>query len=175
GEAPAVFVPITMIGSMKPGWDAIEQAHWYWLNIFGRLRPEVTRAQAETAMAVVWSRVLANDVATLPTTRADRREQYLRNPLKLDDGSKGISAVRDGFAEALYLLMAMVGLVLLIACANVANLLLGRAAARSKELAIRMSLGASRGRLVSHLMAESGVLALGGGAAGLLIASWAGS
>src|SRR5262249_37639049 len=85
------------------------------------------------------------------------------------------SSVRSDFAQMLYLLMGMVGVVLLIACANVANLLLGRAAARSKELAIRMSIGASRGQLIRHLLAESLVLALGGGVAGVLMAWWASS
>jgi predicted permease len=174
GESPAVFVPITMVTEMVPQMDVFSNTHAYWLNIFGRLKPGISREQATAAMAPIWHGVLVSDLATFPSSTTNR-ERYLKLKLEMRDGSTGISAVRSDFAQMLYLLMGMVGVVLLIACANVANLLLGRAAARGKELAIRVSLGASRGQLIRHLMAESMVLALGGGIAGILMASWASS
>ena len=173
GESPAIFVPISM-SQIVPGLDVYENPHAYWLNIFGRLRSGISMAQSSAALAPIWRAVLESDVATFPSGPRNR-EQYLNSKLIPTPGAGGISSVRSGFAEMLYLLMAMVGVVLLIACANVANLLLGRAAAREKELAIRVSLGAGRGRLARHVMAESLLLSLGGGVAGILMASWASS
>jgi putative ABC transport system permease protein len=174
GESPAVFVPISMLSQIVPGLDVYDNPHAYWLNIFGRLRPGISIDQASAALPPIWRAVLDTDVATFPSGPRNR-EQYLNSKLIPTPGAGGISSVRSGFAEMLYLLMAMVGVVLLIACANVANLLLGRAAAREKELAIRVSLGAGRGRLARHVMAESLLLSLGGGVAGILMASWASS
>jgi predicted permease len=173
GEAPALFVPVTMAPELTPpfGTQALENPHAYWLNLFVRLRPGVSREQASAALAVVWQRVLASDVDRVP---AIRRERYLTKRLELLDGGSGISSVRNDVRVPLYLLMGMVGLVLLIACANVANLLLARAVARGKEIAIRVALGASRGRLVRHVLAESLLLSLAGGVAGLMVASWTG-
>jgi len=176
GEAPSVFVPITLLNQMRPEMAVLENAHGYWLNIFGRLKPGVARAAAESAMAAVWKGVLADDVGTAPASATPSfREQYLQKTLQLRDGAAGISSIRDDFSLPLYLLMGIVGLVLVIACANVANLLLARAAARSKEIVVRVSLGATRWRLVRHLMAESLLLSLGGGVVGIFIAMWSGS
>jgi predicted permease len=171
GESPALFVPVTMAGELNFGAQALDNPHGYWLNLFVRLRPGVSREQASAALAVIWQRILASDVDRLPGAR---RERYLAKRLELLEGGSGISSVRNDVKAPLYLLMGMVGLVLLIACANVANLLLARAVTRGKEIAIRVALGASRGRLVRHVLAESLLLSLSGGVVGLIVASWTG-
>jgi hypothetical protein len=174
GEAPDLFAPVTMAAELTPpsGVGAVDNPHAYWLNLFARLRPGVSREQAASALAVVWQRVLAADAADLPA--GSGRERYLAKRMELLDGRRGISSVREDVRTPLYLLMGMVGLVLLIACANIANLLLARAVSRGKEVAIRLSLGATRGRLIRHMLAESLILSLAGGAVGLIIASWSG-
>ncbi len=175
GEAPSLFAPVTMAAELTPPWGerALQNAHAYWLNLFARLRPGVSREQASAALTLIWKGVLEADAGDLPT--GARRDRYLGKRLELLDGGKGISSVRDDLTLPFYLLMGMVALVLLIACANVANLLLARAVARSKEIAIRISLGASRARLVRHVLAESFILSFAGAAVGLIVASWAGS
>jgi predicted permease len=175
GESPAVCVPITMVAVLRPGWEQFDKAHAYWLNIFGKLKPGVSRERAESALAPVWHSILADDVKDLPArTGSTLRQKYLQGKLEVRQGSNGISQIRDDFRLPLYLLMGMVGLVLMIACANVANLLLARAASREKEIAIRVSLGATRGRLIRHLLVESAILSLGGGMFGLLLSVWCG-
>src|SRR5262245_17997055 len=98
GESPAVFVPITTAASMRPNLNLLDREHAYWLNVFGRLKPGIQPAQAEAAIAVAWSNVLAADVATFPSNRPGSRDRYLASKLKLQQGRAGISAVRDGFA-----------------------------------------------------------------------------
>jgi predicted permease len=173
GESPALFLPIPLADRVIPGWEGTDDPHSYWLNIFGRLRPGISRGNAEASLDVVWKRILAADVDRLVNPAA--RQRYLGKRLLLLPAATGISSIRDTFEAPLYLLMGMVGLVLLIACANVANLLLARAAAREKEMAIRVSLGAGRGRLIRHVLAESLILSTAGGALGLFVASWGGS
>ncbi len=174
GEAPAVFVPITQ-GEVLPNWSDYKSTHAYWLNVFGRLKPGVSRQQAEAAVAVAWRRILEEDVKTLPGSNPATRASYLATKIQVRPADVGISQTRGDFEAPLYVLMGMVGLVMLIVCANIANLLLARAAAREKEIAIRLSLGASRARLWRHLLAESAILSFAGALGGLLVASWAGS
>jgi len=172
GEAPDVFAPITLEGELTPAFSPVfDNPHAYWVNVFGRLRDGVSREQAATRIAPVWARILQGDADRLPPRAS--REKYLKRPLELAAGGNGISAIRNDFEAPLYLLMGMVGLVLLLACANVANLLLARAAARGREIAIRMSLGASRGRLVRDALTESVLLSLAGGIGALAVASFA--
>lgn len=177
GEAPSLFVPITMHAQLIPGFpDLSENAHAYWINIFGRLKPGESPAQAEAAVAVVWHGIVAEDVKSISErATAAFRAKYVARKLDLVPAATGISSFRDGFSTPLYLLMGMVGFVLLIACANVANLLLARAATREKEIAIRISLGAGWARLMRHAFVESVMLSLGGGIAGIFVSWWAGS
>jgi predicted permease len=174
GEAPEVFVPMMMRNEMSPGMNDLENRRSMWLNIFGRLKPGVSSQQAEAAMNTMWKPILEMEAKDM--TGASQRivTQFKARHLTLLSGRKGISSGPAQASAALSILMAMVGLLLLIACANVANLLIARATARQREIGIRLALGASRLRLVRQLLIESLLLALGGGVVGLLIADWTG-
>ena len=139
-----------------------------WLHAFGRLKPGLTQARAQTEIDVLFRGIIENGYpATLdPETRKQAMDQHI----KLHDARTGAFGGRDDFAQQLKVLLWASVVVLLIACINVANLLLARAAARTKEVGVRLSIGASRLRLVRQFLTESLVLSLLGGAAGLLLA-----
>jgi ABC-type antimicrobial peptide transport system permease subunit len=140
-----------------------------WLQVIARLKPGVTLPQAQSSINVTQRQIREADVAEMS---ADRRREYLDSKIQLVDGSRGASNLSDS-VQPLQILMAVVGMMLLIACANVANLLLARGSARQREIAVRLALGASRLRVVQQLLAESVLLTLAGGAFGLILARWA--
>lgn len=173
GARPRVFVPITLRGVMEPGFNRFHDRKTYWAYLFARLRPGVSMDEARTQINVPY-RAIVNDVeAALQKGMSDQTLARFRvKQVGVEDGRRGQSSV-DGEAQTpLRLLMGVTGLVLLIACANIANLLLARSAARANEMAIRLSIGANRWQLVAQLLAESCVLALFGGLAGIVVAQW---
>ena len=165
-----VAIPIGCEPILHTDRSALAARSWWWLRILGRLTPGETPQQAEAKM-----KALAPGVnrATLPTDwDADGQRQYLQRSFALGPAATGFSATGHEYRKALFTLMAVVGLVLLIACANIANLLLARAAARQREISIRLSIGAARRRVMRQLMSESLLLSLLGAAGGLLFAVW---
>jgi predicted permease len=174
GRVVDVFVPITMKAWLTPTWDEFASWRSRWLNIVARLAPGLSRQQAEAGANVAYRQALTEDVKTLGHWTEKNRARFLAKHLDVKPGETGMSGLRQEVSAPLMVLMGMVGLVLLIACGNVANLLMARATARQKEVAIRLSLGAGRGRLVRQLLVESLLLSLLGAVAGVFFASWTG-
>jgi predicted permease len=174
GAKPDVFVPITLRGLMQRGTEGMfSNRRAYWAYLFARLRPGVTREQAQLAMAGIYRGIINDVEAPLQRGWSDQRMQEFRNrQLLLLPGDQGQSSVRSDVSAPLKMLLGVTALVLIIACANIANLLLARAAKRSGEIAVRLSIGASRLQLIRQLLTESLVLATLGGIAGLVVAKW---
>jgi len=175
GESPDVFVPVAMKAQMTPTWDDLQNRRSRWLTIMARLKPGVSAEQAESAMNVIYRQINEQELKDVANPSQSFRERFVSKHLFLRPGQKGRSDLRQQFSTPILVLMGMVGLVLLIACANVANLLLARGAARQKEVAIRLALGASRGAIVRQRLIESLVLAAAGAGVGLAFAWWTGA
>ena len=170
-----VFVPLTMHARLGDGAaeGRFENRRNYWLYLFARLRPEVSIEQARAAVAPLYRSILTEVEAPLQTDLSDETlARFVAKPLPVRDGRRGRSGMHDSVGVPLLLLLGVTGVVLLIACANIANLLLARSAARAAEMAVRLSLGATRRQLVTQLLTESCLLAILGGAAGLVAARW---
>jgi predicted permease len=173
-QAPDIRVPILMKPVMTPDWTWVhfDDRRTRWVQVFGRLKPGYTIESARAPLQGLFTQIRAYEV-TLPAAKdwsKYSRDQFMKGQLLVDPAAMGFSNLRNDFSTALIVLMCMVGLVLLIACANVANLLIARAFMRQKEIAMRLSLGASRGRLVRQLLVESLVLSIAGGAVGMALA-----
>ena len=174
GAQPNVYVPITLRGVMEPGFEVgFANRRSYWAYLFARLKPGVTIETARTAMNGIYHGIINDVDAPLQRGMSEQTLQRFREkPLMLESGHQGQSSVRGEAGTPLLMLLAVTGLVLLIACANIANLLLARGASRSGEMAVRLSIGANRRHLIVQLLTESLLLASFGGVAGLLIAQW---
>src|SRR5262245_53030600 len=174
GYVPNLRVPISMKAEMTPNWDDMDNRRSRWVNVFGRLKPGVAREQALAALQPYFHGTLEQEVldAAFSNTTPYTREQFLKGTMDLLPAAQGRSPIRQQLSQPLRMLLGIVAGVLLIACANVASLLIARAAARQKEIAVRLALGASRARIVGQLLVESVLLGAIGGVLGLFIASW---
>ena len=160
---------------MTPTWNGLAERRTIWLQLVGRLRPGVSLHQAQASMEPYYHGLLIMEMQSMKFRSERGRSAFATKPLIFTPAGKGLSDLRKQFSDPLLILLGIVGLLLLIACANVANLLLARAVGRQKEIAIRLAVGASRLLLVRQLVAESLVLSLAGGAIGILFAWWTGS
>jgi len=172
-ESPQIRVPVLMKEAMVPdwGWVHLDDRRTRWVQVFARLKPGYTVKSAQAPMQGLFTQIRTYEM-TLPAAKdwsQYSRDQFMKGQLIVESAAGGFSGLRNDFSTPLVVLMCMVGLVLLIACANVANLLIARAFMRQREIAVRLSLGASRGRLVRQLLVESLLLSFIGGVVGLAL------
>jgi len=176
GESPDMWIPLAMNAQVPPGWGgekARQDPSFQCLYILARLKPGISTARASSQVNVVFQQSLHERIGSNPSQKDvnDVRHAFI----EVTPGGRGLSQIRSQFSTSLQILMAAVGVVLLIACANIANLLLARAASRRREIAVRLSIGASRVRLIRQMLTESVLMAAVGGAAGIVFAWWASS
>ena len=170
-DSPEVFVPLTMSGALHTYYDDFENRRDHWLYLIARLKPGVSRAAAESSVQGVFSGIMQNVESSQFKGTDQARQRYVSRKLLLADGAHGQQPNRAAMIPVFVLLFSCTGIVVLIACANIANLLLARGVSRAGEFAVRLSLGASRGQLMTLLLSESLLLAVLGGLAGLLVAA----
>jgi predicted permease len=168
-RSPQIRVPIQMKPLMTPGSDQMGNRRNQWVQIFARLRPGTMMRSAEASLQPLLASILRTEAAesALQRERPATRDRFLARQVRMESAATGYSDLRQDYAKALPMLMSMVGLVLLVACLNVASLLLARGSARQKEIAVRLAIGASRGQLVRQLLVESVVLSVAGTIVGL--------
>lgn len=175
GDAPDISVPVMMQPQVMPdkeNWLDRPRNTVDWLNLFGRLKPGVTLPQATSGLRTLFRNIQTQLASELGLQHATWRKDWVEAKVVLVPGATGLSRLRRQYSGALYVLLGTVGLVLLIACANVANLLLARASARQREIALRLAIGASGVRVIRQLLVESVSLSALGGALGIALSYW---
>jgi predicted permease len=172
GQMPDIFVPMTMKGQMTPIRNGLDDWNDSFLAVLARLKTGVSKEQAEAGINVDYPGLLEQQAATLHLHAGKEHKEFLSKKIVLYPGAQGRTTVQRDSGPALKALFAMVALVLLISCTNVANLLLAKAAARQREFAIRSALGATPARMMRQLLVESFLCAMGGGVLGLILGLW---
>lgn len=170
GYMPAIYTPMNMKDVVMPGADAFLDRRWKWMNIVGRVKPGVSTAQAEAGLDPIWHSIRDEELKAITSKSTKFRENFgAKSHLYLRAGAHGFSLL-DQYRMPMLIVMAMVLLVAVMACVNVATLLLVRAATRAREMSVRYAMGARRGRILQQLLSEGLLLGLLGGALGLAMA-----
>lgn len=173
GSRPTVFVPISMRGLLSIGFRGFENRRSYWAYLFGRLKPGVSLSQADAGLNAAYHPIISDVEAPLQNGMSEQTlGRFKAKRVEVTPGWRGQSSMQREAKTPLFMLFSVTGIVLLIACANIANLLLARGAGRAMEMGVRLALGASRRQLLGQLLTESVILASLGGVASLVVAKW---
>ena len=170
GRSFDVAVPLCAEPLIEPTQDAVDKRHFWWLDVFGRLKPGWTVDRSTRYLETIAPSLF--EATAAPAFPPEALKTYKKSGLRAEPAGSGVSYLRGRYRQPLWILLALSGLVQAIACANLANLLLVRASSREREIAVRLAIGASRGRLVRQLLAESLVLTAMGAALGTVLAQW---
>jgi predicted permease len=170
GLAPEITLSLTRLPDLRPNAGDLRSPSKAWLHMLGRLKPGLPREQANAAVQVFWPQIM--EAVTPVSMPRERRTRYLERRTELVSGHAGFSRVRNQFSEPLLVILCLAGLLLLAACASIANLLLVRGSARRREISVRLAIGATRGRLIRQFLIESLLITSLGAAGALLFANW---
>jgi predicted permease len=170
GQPLDFWLPMMMDPAIQPRMNLLNDRAWSWVVMMGRLKPGVTLEQARQQVSAVEANAIRENLSGVASSQFD--DGLKGNPIHVVSGARGFSERRGEYAKALWVLMAAVGLVILVVCANVSSLMLSRAVARTREMTVRMTLGAGRNRLIQQLLIEGALLAIVSSVLGLVAATW---